>query len=740
MRPETEEGPPSSRRIQYELLLGAIGLATLATCIRFVMLDRYVAPPSGDFGNYLTITDIILGTDVTGYGLRYPPLFFLLLIPFISALGPMLGLKVLAAIVASSSCVPMFLIMVRRTNYHVAVATTVLLTFSQAMAEMTAWGGSPNFLAITFILFAFYFLDRAFSPLRSTPWNSVAAGIFLGLTFETHHLSFLVLALSMALFFLLMLLWNTRQGRIRTVKMLLVVGVSALLAGLPGIPVYLRIQSNLSSSLGALGPTSIESMFGPGGLGYIAGPYWIAWTAIFVLGAVAIADMVIQRRSEKHLKAMLIAFSLAPLLLGTLVIKEAPGRVFIFLTFPLLMGLGLYIVRFQAWASSLGHTYGMARRLKDVIFTLLAVDIVVMSAAGIQWTSYAVDWYHPIEGDDVDALNWISDNTPLDAIIATSGKMLSGHKEGDRIGWWIEGYANRKSVMAGSERFRLFADEQESARDMNRFFSGTHVLENGYLMISDQYPIEYRGNPEIAARRNGIYEPILFLNDAMHEIVYLDTLSSELRSVTIAGANPTGYELSNNGETILAKATYSTENLEFERITSLDLAHSGLRLEIHVRSLDNAELVSSSIAIWCPHGNTFSDITTNPLSTSFQVSGPFVPSTSVDVSILESGGRLIGHEFYENDPLWTLPVIWLDVQAQPDRLDVLLEISTDPGELDPLSPLQYYNGYDLLAKHGIDYIYVSMSMGLEAERMSKDTEHFEVAYQNEGVKIFRVII
>ncbi|HEX7391846.1 MAG TPA: hypothetical protein VF374_02715 [Thermoplasmata archaeon] len=735
-----EGAQPSPRRFRYEIWLGAIGITTIAICVRFVMLDRYIAPPSGDFGNYLTIANIILGNDVTGYGLRYPPLFFLLLIPCVNVLGPTLGLKLAAAVVASSSCVPMFLLMVRRTNYQVAVAATVLLTFSQAMAEMTAWGGSPNFLAITFIIFALYFLDRAFSPLRSMFWNGVASGVFFGLTFETHHLSFLVLALTMALFFGIMLVWSSNQGRIRLLRPMIIVGASAFVTAIPGIPVYLRIQGSLSASLGALGPASVESVLGPGGLGYIAGSYWVAWTTLFALGAVAIIDGLLYKRTEKHLSALLIAASVAPLILGILVIKEAPGRVFVFMIMPLLVGLGLYMVQFQIWISSLGKGYGIAKRFRELAFTLLAADIVLMSAAGVQWMSYAVDWYHPIEDDDMEALDWIRDYTAPDAVFATSGKVLSGHREGDRIGWWIEGYAERKSVMAGSERFRLFGDEQESARDMNRFFSGTHVLENGYLMVTDQYPLEYRGNPEIAARRLGNYEPILFLNDALHEITYLDySISPDPIMSTLAGASATGLEIVEADTTITATVAYSTPDFVFERTTRIDYGEKGVTLEMHLRPLNESVLSNLELLIWCPHGNELSDIISSETTTGFRVSGPFVPSTYTTVSTLGSGGLLTGHEFSEEDPIWDLPVIRLSFDTAPDRLDLILDIQIDPGELDDLSPLEYYNGYDLLAKHDVDYIYVSLTMGLEAERMMKDFLHFRPVFRNDGVVIFQVL-
>ena len=133
-------GPRESQRTRYETWLAIIGITVLSFAIRYVMLDRYPAPPSGDFGNYLNIVNIIEGTDVTGHGLRYPPLFFLILAPFINLLGPLSALKIVAAAIASSSCIPMFLLAKRWSNYPGAVSVTLLFTFSQAMAEMTAWG------------------------------------------------------------------------------------------------------------------------------------------------------------------------------------------------------------------------------------------------------------------------------------------------------------------------------------------------------------------------------------------------------------------------------------------------------------------------------------------------------------------------------------------------------------------------------------------------------------------------
>ncbi len=719
-----------------------LGITLLAVDLRFFFLNKFPAAPSSDFGNYLTMVHIIQGNDVTGYGLRYPPLYFVLLAPLIKAVGPMMALKVLQAVVASSSCIPMFLLVERRAGFPSATAVTILFTFSSTMAEMTAWGGSPNFLAITFFLFVIYFLDRSYSGRSDYAADALLAGVFGGLVFLTHHMSFAILLAVLAAFFLIELVVSDRSGRIKALRVLGWFSISGVAVSLPGLSTYLRMQDLLSSSLGSYGPADFRSLAGPGGFGYLVGPFILAWGAIYLLSSLSVAQVFWRAREPKDFRILLAATALGPLLLGGLVVREAPGRVLSFLSIPLLIGLGLFFARFRDWVDEIDiKPYKTLRRhLRTVIFALFAADVLIISAAGVQWMNAAVDWYHPIEDGDVQALDWVKHNTASDSVFATSGEYLSGHKEGDRLGWWLEGYAERRTVMAGSERFRLFEDELQYARDMNRFFTGTHVLENGYLQVADQYPLGYRGNPEIDARSNGIYEPVLFLNDALNPITYYpDPNSTTTKISTLTNASRTGFDVIMEGSTLTTTARFSTNAFNVTRTVTLVDKQRSVLVAFDVVPTGAARISSMDINLWCPHSNTFESVSTGPLESTVVVAGPWREPMATTVSAGLAPGDTSSMRNYSLNATWYLPLLTLTVGTTSGAIHVSVQVTAEKAELDPLATLQYYNGYQILAKYHVDYLFESATMGLEVERFEKDRAHFKTVFKGSRDVIFQVL-
>jgi len=318
--------------------------------------------------------------------------------------------------------------------------------------------------------------------------------------------------------------------------------------------------------------------------------------------------------------------------------------------------------------------------------------------------------------------------------------MLAGNKEGDRLGWWIQGYCERPAVMAGSERFRLFEDELQATRDMNRFFSGTHVLENGRFQVSDQYPIAYRGNPEISVRQFGLYQPIIFLNDGMNMVTYREhELSLEQYTETFVDAQRTDIEVLDTEFTIATRASMVAEHFRFSRETVLTDGDTTVDLLFHVRPVSDSRVLGTTLYLWCPHGYDFSNVAGAGSSWSLDVTDDWHSSKKVSISVAEGNGLLVGADYLLTDPRWDLPVLRFNFTATENMIDVMISIACDTGEIDDKADLEYYNGYELLREYNVDYLFESTDMGLEIERFSKDTENFAIVYETPAVVIFRFI-
>ncbi len=174
-----------NKRKLFWLILLLVVLVSFA--VKFEALNKNESAPSPDYGNYLTQVNIINGIDVEGSGLRYNPLYFAILDGFLSLTDPFTALKILASLTFSIAAIPFFLLAKRLSNSLIfSIVCSWLFIFFEGYSEMISWGGNPNFLGISFMLLALFFLVGYFKDASKK--NLILTGFFLSLVVGTHFL------------------------------------------------------------------------------------------------------------------------------------------------------------------------------------------------------------------------------------------------------------------------------------------------------------------------------------------------------------------------------------------------------------------------------------------------------------------------------------------------------------------------------------------------------------------------
>ena len=721
---------------KWFLLLIAMIVTTISACTRFIILNQNPAMPGADFGNYLAVVHIIEGNDVTGEGLRYPPLFFLALIPFIKVFGEMLALKVFSSVVASISCIPFFFLAKRWTRLSVAFGATVLFTFSKYLIDMTAWGGSPNFLAIAFMLTGFYFLDRALSESENRRRFSLIVGSMIGLVFLTYHLTLVIFLFTLLFLLIIEAVWARQRCRSALLPAYAWMIPSTVVLSIPAVSVYLRMQETASSSLAASKVATLSSFIGPEGLQAVIGPFLIAWVIVYIFSACVIVLAIRHPVKPGHKESLLAATIFSPVTVAFLMVGDIPGRGLAFLTIPLFLCVGLVVEMLIRKDAHIAR-WSFPSRLKPVVFSIFSIGVLFMGVLGAIWLDNAVEFYEIVGDGEIEAFDWIRDNTAAESTFATSGSALSYVKEGNVIGWWLQGYCERPTVMAGLRMYRLFQDEIESVVDMNRLFSGEHVFENGRLRVSETYPLLHMANPLVAVNRNDQYLDLLWFNDNEHAIYYTATQdSTDILRANMWDATNESLDIETDGSSYTWTVWRATDDIEMVRRTTIKDIEGVVEVTFQINPLSSSSIQGISLRLW-PTSGTFTDLGCTEAHARFSIADMIGNGAIVEASVGEGSGRIQAVYHEDADPLYGLPRVSVDLSGE-GAVEVDLRIIPDESDLDTICRLGYYNAYDLISKYGIDYLFERSSMVNEIERFRPYPDIFSVVYETSAVVIFKV--
>ena len=710
--------PHEFLRNWHWLGLTVLGLASFG--VRFRILGRYAALPSPDFGLYLGQANFLTGQDVSGLGQVLPPAYIVVLLGMIQALDPMLALRFFAAVPTAFLPVPFFFLVARFAARPFAMLAAALFVFAEGFSEMTAWGGAPEFFAMTFLMGSVLFLLRYLEAgaNRDLLLASACASLVVG----AHPLSASVLVLSAAVWAGSEILRTRKRGV--AIAFAKYTGLAALFS-IPYVPSYLNVTRDMAPPSKSLGPEGFVEVFRA--LEFLMRETVLLWILVVAFG-LAGGLIVLRRKPEGTLFASMTA---VVFLLSLTLVRDNPARPLYYLYIPILATYPAFLewiwkVELRRLPARTARTVGVGL----VVFLLLSSGTMVWLSNSRM--SVAVDFYHAIEEPELEALDWLRENTSRDSVVATAGLPFTVQSEGTRFAWWIEGYAQRRAFFAGSLIYASYRAERDAVENANRFFTGNRVLDNGGLRIIENFPAD-RANPEIWANVGGEYRFLLFFNEAVSAVRYAPDAAP--------GSNATwspSYLTPGNASWSGASGFETTRvdgNISLRRTASLDQD----RVVLDVTALvTNGTLLEVDAPVWLGWGRFLENVAVTAGRVTGLVAGPDQPGIPFELTVSTSPATSFVIEPTNSDPLYQLPVIL--VSAQPASAASNLTIRFDfRFPTIAVGPTSRSDAFSIAAAYRVTHVYQSKRLPDMHHRFRYDEIHFQLAYDNVRVSVFEVV-
>jgi hypothetical protein len=481
------------KQLRNVLLVTAFALAF---AYRFILLTWQIFPSGSDIGLHESVIKTITsgqtnffenyyhmggGASATNPGYH----IFVTTLIAVTGLPDYLAQAFVAAIFSAITILCIFLIVKSVWNSKAAYLASFIAVFSAGDISMLSWGGYPNMLALMLIPAVFFLFVQ--KDRFSRPTFLVVSSLLIGSLFLTHVFSSLIFAAItvMATFFCLIFYKRTCFTLKTALSFLIPMVLGALLVS----PYLYSTVPNYFGSGGTITGASIETN-----------------QALLETRAVSISVLVISlifgltffvlskiyKNKTLTFPAVLFAtWLIAPAimtqsyLLGLYVDFE---RFLYFLYLPLIVCVALLSILFftnlpkvTSHLNFSGNKAGFFREssFKKTIlalfcvllfFSLFASPLLSSPFEGLAESAY----YQVMTPLKFDGIQWIKNNTLEDAVLVADSD----------YGWWLSGFAQRKTLSAVDPRFLILAHEIGPAKAAKNILSTDYLIDNGILQIN----------------------------------------------------------------------------------------------------------------------------------------------------------------------------------------------------------------------------------------------------------------
>ncbi|MDG6968557.1 MAG: hypothetical protein JRN50_03765, partial [Nitrososphaerota archaeon] len=508
------EGAAERWRYPVYLVAGVVG-ATFV--VRFILLGDYPTATSNDAGAWLTAARVALGDHYVAFHTnRFWPFglipLYNLEVPFIPVLplallvfgfGGLLGLK-LFMILASVLPIPAayYLFLKLGANRMVTVVAGTAFAFIPTYATMFAWGNFDGLFGLTFFMVAL----GSIIPYLARPDRRglLISAVAVALTAGSDTMYFAVLFVTLVLFGGYLAL----RRKLREFLLLVKTTVFGLLIASPFFPIYL----DLYFARGA----ATSQIYSPA---QVLGTLYSTYIGVLpeipvfiILGIIVVmyASLLYWRHDDTGL-ALISSVTIAGLALTLTILSFRAVRFWYILPVPAYMIGGVFFTRLEEKIASV-KLPKKREVLRGIVAGLLIVLLLGTVATGVVFTAHAYKLYEDLDQPRLDALSWLSANTPADATVLTS----AANATSPHFNEWVSGIAGRNAV--GEEYSFIpflpdltYANEQLRAHLAALALKGNLMIQNGMVMMADGYPYATPYRPLVGVYV-GDYQPVAFID------------------------------------------------------------------------------------------------------------------------------------------------------------------------------------------------------------------------------------
>jgi hypothetical protein len=685
-------------------------------------LNRYETPPSGDLAGHLLVLESYTSEDPIHPDWRNhsPPLFYFLVVkPFTTIFPLFLGLKMYSALIPSIVAVPYFLLCRKIVRNDISsLIATMLFTFSEPYNEIIGWGGITNMLGIFFALFFFYFAFKLLEQKRL--YYIIFSSLFFSMTIGTHHLT----AVYCGLVITVMLLTMMIQRQFTAIRWLLLMLLITLVLSIPYAYVYSYLMMNRA---GVLESSSLQSLLDPRNWGK---PYYDFWTYLsrapwssIIYAVITIASAYYLKKYDKRESKIFVIWlfaALAMLIFFTNI--ELIARVAYFLPIPLFLTIAIFI------KSILEKMHNMKVRL--LFMLLLFIIMGLLMHASYVRLNVAIDYYHILDNEALESINWIIKNTPSNITIFVTRDVLDV---------WIEALAHRATLAPRPWAIHITKQEHYRISDANIIYLGNHVLENGKVAVSDHFPEGYE-TPGIYIRTSMGYAPLLFIYDGVQYMEFTSTNNRTSYMLNLLGSpQKSVYEALSSGEEAFIMYRYSYEKfytvLRKVSLTTYPMITISYDLESPSYIINELML---KISVHWRSKVIHATFDGNQMRLSLLTSDDYslIP-VHLTINITKADGLSFIY-FNVTDPILRLPTFTLLFKPSNIRASVTLNICIEGIEAG--QEARVFSSYKLMEKYNVGYIVVDKAKSYsDVVRFEKNPAHFLKLYENNRVAIFKVV-